>query len=166
MDVAPDRERAFTVRAGAVTVRAVGTAFSVNKRAGGIAVAVSEGVVEVSSSTAAGGARRLTAGEQLRFSANGLAGEVASITTGDIAPWRRGQLVLDDQTLAYAVDAIHRYYDGAIAIEDPRLETMRASGVIDIYAPGAWLEGLQSVLPVDVRRTGENGYVLAYRESE
>lgn len=166
MDVAPDRERAFTVRAGAVTVRAVGTAFSVNKSDGGIAVAVSEGVVEVSSSTAAGGAQNLTAGEQLRFSANGLAGDVAPITMGDIAPWRRGQLILDDQTLAYAVDAIHRYYDGAIVIEDPRLETMRASGVIDIYAPGAWLEGLQSVLPVEVRQTSERGYSLAYRESE
>ena len=166
MTVAPDRARAFTVRAGAVSVRAVGTAFSVNKSAGGIAVAVSEGVVEVSSSTTAGGAQTLTAGEQLRFSANGLAGDVAPITMGDIAPWRRGQLILNDQTLAYAVDAIHRYYDGAIAIEDPRLETMRASGVIDIYAPGPWLEGLQSVLPVEVRQTSARGYSLVYRESE
>lgn len=166
MTVAPDRARAFTVRAGAVSVRAVGTAFSVNKSAGGIAVAVSEGVVEVSSSTAAGGAQTLTAGEQLRFSANGLAGDVAPITMGDIAPWRRGQLILNDQTLAYAVDAIHRYYDGAIAIEDPRLETMRASGVIDIYAPGPWLEGLQNVLPVEVRQTSARGYSLAYREIE
>ena len=163
MDVAPDRERAFTVRAGAVTVRAVGTAFSVNKHAGGVAVAVSEGVVEVSSSTVRG-TTLLTAGEQMRFSANGQAGGVARITMDNIAPWRRGQLVLDDQPLSYAVDAINRYYYGAVAIGDPRLATMRASGVINIYAPEGWLDGLQSVLPVEVRRTGENAYLLAYRE--
>lgn len=163
MDVAPDRDRAFNVRAGAVTVRAVGTAFSVNRHLSGIAVAVSEGVVEASSSTSSG-ATLLTAGEQLRFSANGRAGGVAPVAMDDIAPWRRGRLILDDQPLSYAVDAINRYYDGAIGIADPRLETMRASGVVNINAPGEWLDGLQSVLPVEVRQTGESTYLLAYRE--
>lgn len=162
MDVAPDRSRAFVVHAGDITVRAIGTAFSVNKHADGVSVAVSEGVVEVSSGLSQESGARLTAGEQLRLNETGGNDGVAPINMDNIAPWRRGQLILDNETLDYAVDAINRYYGGSVLLEDSRLSDMRASGVINMYEPGEWLNSLQSVLPVEVQQTGENSYRLAY----
>lgn len=165
MDVAHDQSRAFVVRAGSVTVRAIGTAFSVNKHSDGVSVAVSEGIVEVLSDGNQDNSAIVNAGEQLKITAGGDTNGVIAIDMENIATWRRGELILDDETLAYAVDVINRYYNGRILLTDSRLETMRASGVIDIYEPGAWLNSLQSVLPVDVQQNGENTYHLAYEAS-
>lgn len=163
MDVASDRTRPFVVYAGDITIRAIGTAFSVNKHEDGVKVAVSEGVVEVSTTDGTAVTSRLTAGEQLRFNEDGESSGVNTINMNNIASWRRGQLILDDEPLSYAVDAINRYYEGVISLNDPRLATMRASGVIDMYDPAGWLNGLQSVLPVEVRQTGEHSFLLAYQ---
>lgn len=162
MDVAPDRSRSFVVHAGDVTVRAIGTAFSVNKHSNGVTVAVSEGIVEISSGLNQENEARMTAGEQLRFNETGENDGIVPINMDNIAPWRRGQLILNNETLDYAVDSINRYYEGSISLEDSRLSEMRASGVINIYEPGDWLNSLQSVLPIEVQQTGENSYRLAY----
>jgi len=61
--VAKDVRRPFVVEAGAVRVRAVGTAFSVRRRANGADVLVTEGVVEVWAEGASRAPSRLRAGQ-------------------------------------------------------------------------------------------------------
>lgn len=59
-DVAPRAERVFSVRAGAVTVTVLGTAFSVERVADRVGVTVTRGVVQVDWGA---GTRRVAAGE-------------------------------------------------------------------------------------------------------
>ena len=164
LDVAPDKDRVFLVRAGAASIRAIGTEFSVNKFADGVSVAVSEGVVEVSASGLREFLGRLTAGEQIRLSRSDGNNEISAIEMDEIAAWRRGELILDNETLAHAVSAINRYYDGEISIDAPQLATMRVSGVIDIYDPAPWLNGLETVLPIKLQQKDTRAYVLTVKE--
>ena len=164
LDVEPDKDRVFVVRVGAASIRAIGTEFSVNRIADGVAVAVSEGVVEVSASGPSAFSQRLAAGEQIRLTRTDERNDVSAVELNDIAAWRRGELILDDETLAHAVDVINRYFDGAISIEAPQLETMRVSGVIDIYDPAPWLNGLETVLPIQLQQTDTHAYVLTVKE--
>ncbi len=163
LDVVSDRNRRFVVNAGEISVHAVGTAFSVNRLADDVTVAVSEGIVDVSKGGADQPLARLSAGEQIRVRAAGDNSAVTAIDTDNIAAWRRGQLILNDEALPHAVATINRYYDGVITAEDPRLATLRASGVVDMYNPAEWLNGLQTVLPIEVRQIDANAYLLTYK---
>ncbi len=163
LDVAPDKSRAFVVQAGAVKARAVGTEFSVNRRHDTVSVAVSEGIVEVLRGDPEKVFARLTAGRQIQLKPTRDGDDVEAININNIAAWRRGVLILDDETLPYAIDTINRYYSGSVTIDSARLNNIRASGVVDMYNPGPWLESLQSVLPVQVQQTGENTYVLSHK---
>lgn len=127
--VAKDPQRPFVVAAGPVRVRAIGTAFSVRRKAVGSVVMVTEGVVEVWSE--AGGARRtVKAGEQV-FVSDG-AGAATPIhrplEMERALAWRDGQIVLDGDTVAAAVAEFNRYNARKLVVADPVLEGRRIVG--------------------------------------
>ena len=127
--VAKDPSRPFVVMAGATRVRAVGTAFSVRRRAMGAEVLVTEGVVEVWSGNG-GATRKVSAGNQIFVSDQaGPAKALHRPLEMDRAlAWRDGQIVLDGDTIAAAVSEFNRYNTRKIVITDPQLEGRRIVG--------------------------------------
>ncbi|VXB99389.1 FecR family protein [Brevundimonas sp. G8] len=143
--VAKDRERPFVVTAGDVRVQAVGTAFSVRRRALGAEVRVTEGVVEVWSGKGSGGQRhRVLAGEQVFVSGDaGASNPVKRPLEMDRAlSWRDGQIVLDGDTIAAAAAEFNRYNSRKIVIVDPDLEGRTVVGWFRTNEPESFAEAV------------------------
>lgn len=129
--VAKDASRPFVVEAGPVLVRAVGTAFSVRKRANGAEVIVSEGVVEGWTVGADGHRVRLTAGQRA-FIGNNSAINVSdeSIAAADRAlAWREGFIDLAGESIEDAVSDFNRYNQRKLVLGDPALAREQVDGI-------------------------------------
>ena len=119
-EVAHDPKRPFLVHAGDLTVKAVGTAFSVRNDDGRIDVIVTEGTVEL-----------IRAESTVRVSANRHAtvrrAQPAQIQTLERREtdrqlaWRTGRLEFDGQPLIEAVNEINRHNRRHILVMDPEL---------------------------------------------
>lgn len=136
-DVAKDPARPFVVVAHDVRVRAVGTSFSVRRRADGqVTVLVREGVVEVWRG-AEGKPVRLTAQHAvLAPSAGALAPSRVDPAAVDRAlAWREGLIDLDGLTLGQAADEFARYSDRRIVIDDPAIARLKMTGAFSASDP-------------------------------
>lgn len=121
--VAHDKSRPFIVEAGDIRVRAVGTAFSVRRRNSSADVLVTEGVVETWAVGKEDQAVRMAAGSKAFVSrdAGEIATTVASQEIDRSLAWRTGELALDGETLAFAVEEINRYNEKKLVIDTPDL---------------------------------------------
>jgi transmembrane sensor len=140
----------FIVRAGPREVRALGTAFVVRNDPRQLAITLVEGSVRVSpqgAETAGTRPERKAAGSGKPTQA-GAATEVLTLDPGErvtfasghparldrpslekITAWRRGQISLDDTTLADTVSEINRYNVTHVVVRDPSVAAIRLSGV-------------------------------------
>lgn len=169
--VAHDRSRPFFVHAGDAVVRAVGTQFDVRLLADHhVDIAVDEGRVEVQAADAAPDVaatpkvtvtrvRALRAGETLSTAAADYSVRPISEKqlSNDMA-WRAGEIIFDGQTLGDAVAEIERYTDLRIVIADSQTATLRVGGRFRTDNVSAFIDALQSALPVSIRRAA-NGAV-------
>lgn len=153
--VAKDPTRPFTVMAGDTRVRAVGTAFSVRRRAMGVEVLVTEGVVEVWSGKG-GATRKVSAGSQIFVSdAAGPAKALHRPLEMDRAlAWRDGQIVLDGDTIAAAVSEFNRYNTRKIVITDPQLEGRRIVGWFHTNEPESFARAVAASEKADIDESG------------
>lgn len=129
--VAKDPARPFIVEAGAVRVRAVGTAFSVRIVGDGAEVLVTEGIVEAWSEIAGGQRIRLRAGERAFVAGNA---EVRTEEPGGgevdrALAWRSGRLDLAGETLTYAIEELNRYNARKIVLQNPEFGQERLYGI-------------------------------------
>lgn len=147
--VAEDKRRPFEVAAAGGTVRALGTEFEVYKKSDQVTVTVLKGTVEVSRDDSA---VRLVPGQQIHYGPNITLSEVEAIDSEQIAAWRRGKLVFNDQPLGKVIEEVNRYRNGAIFILDQQLRTSRVSGIFDTGNPDAALQTLEDILPIRMRR--------------
>ncbi|ESQ86520.1 hypothetical protein ABAC460_23245 [Asticcacaulis sp. AC460] len=148
-EVAKNPNRPFVVEAGDIRVRAVGTAFSVRRRDGGADVLVTEGVVEISGKGIT--THRVAAGNSAVVSAQAdvkVAPAEAEITRR--LAWREGRIVLDNQTLAEAVDEFNRYNRVKIAIADPAIRGRRLVGQYRLDQPADFAMTVQDLMQVPV----------------
>jgi transmembrane sensor len=123
-EVAPDSARPFVVRAGAASIRVVGTRFSVS--AGDeTTVKVESGVVACSSGR--GESVEVRRGQQLGLSSGGIASPVPFDTNRAFA-WLKGRLLFKDQPLAQVLAEVDRYHPGAIFIANPVLARTPVTG--------------------------------------
>ncbi|QAY77610.1 FecR family protein [Sphingosinicella sp. BN140058] len=132
-EVAPNPDRPFVVTAGDRTVRAVGTSFIVRRTESGVVVTLIQGKVAVASLRPTSDRRTdapamLTAGERLTATAEAPS-TIDQPSIEAATAWRRGQAVFTDTPLAAAVSELNRYGGPRIAIGDPRLGSLRVSGV-------------------------------------
>jgi transmembrane sensor len=162
--VAHDRSRPFLVHAGDAVVRAVGTEFEVRLRPDQhVDIMVNEGRVEVQASTPAGAppairpaTRALAAGEALSTASKGYAVQrVSPAQLSTELAWREGAIIFDGQPLAQAIAEIERYTDARIVVTDPGIAAMRVGGRFRTDDVQGFFQGLESALPVSVRRTPE-----------
>lgn len=164
--VAHDVQRPFVVEAGAVRVRAVGTAFSVRRRVDGAEVLVTEGVVEVWAQGATGAPARLKAG-QGAFVAEGAGPRppAAPAAVDRKLEWRYGKIDLAGETLREAVADFNRYNDRKLVIADPRIADERFYGVFNTGGPDAFAAAVGASLGVEVEVRGDQIIVGGRRAS-
>jgi transmembrane sensor len=143
-EVVPDASRPFVVAAGDLLASDVGTAFDVRLASDGAAVAVREGLVDISyDKTTPPLAQRLRAGDWIEIGwRNG------AITHGTAVPeqvgvWQSGKLVVKDRTIGEVIGDLRRYHRGAIILADDALAERRVTGVYDLGKP---IEALRAVV--------------------
>jgi len=157
--------RPFEVDAGFATVRAIGTAFDVRKDDRHVAVTVTEGRVKIerkdgflSGLAAAAGIARPQIAEAGRAQQVVIEPDATrlAVTTTDpvrVTSWRRGHLEFIDEPLDEVIRSVSRYSVKPLKGDDPALRSITYTGSFVPEHLDGWLEALQNVFPVEVRRT-------------
>jgi transmembrane sensor len=153
--VAKDPARPFTVKAGATTVVAVGTAFNVRRGGERVVVSVSEGTVNVDARDTAAQSRvirtaRLSIGQQLSIDASDNSASIQTVDANGIAGWRDGLLRYRNEPLRSVIADLTRYSARYIVIANPQVAELRVTGTVFADDVDSWLQSLESALPVRV----------------
>jgi transmembrane sensor len=155
-EVAKDKARPFVVSAGDVRVRAVGTAFSVQRVTGGADIRVTEGTVEVWS----------IGQESLRLPVRAGARAFVAEVGGPQSPvadalgndrklaWREGALKFEGDTLAAAAAEFNRYNRIKLEIA-PALSDEKVVGRFRIDEPDAFARAASTMFDARVERARE-----------
>lgn len=171
-EVSEGQARTFTVEAGARSVTALGTKFSVQRSGNAITVAVLEGAVAVHEHQQLEQARRIikngedafAMGEEddqelFRIAAGGIATFTATthvVSRKDVPDlekqlaWHDGYLRFEDEALMSVIEEMNRYQDRPIYIVGDTVGSLRISGVFQLSdADGMW-QGLETILPINI----------------
>lgn len=134
--VKPDPDRAFYVNAGQVRVRVTGTAFAVSMAGDAVEVSVESGTVAVQTPKArAPSSHVLHRGDHLRYSLNDQGIRQSQLPAEQIAPWRRWQLVVIDQSVDDILVQLRRYQPGLILLTDKALGQRRITAALNLREP-------------------------------
>lgn len=151
-EVAKNPARPFVVRAGDVSVVAVGTAFSVRRTATGAEVLVTEGKVRVRSITD-DAEILLSAGERASVAAHGppRAVTVGAASIARALAWRSGRIDFEGTSVAAAIGEFNRYNRARLVLADPAIRDELLDGTfrIDDAAGFARAVGQSLDVPVD-----------------
>jgi transmembrane sensor len=148
-EVARHSDRPFIVIAGSRQIRALGTEFVVRRRDQDVAITLVEGVVAVAPAAASVvGPMELPPAGNLPTAAQSPQTESLTLTPGQrvtfngaesprvdrpalarVTAWERGEVALDNMSLADAVAEMNRYSREPLAIVGPGLEEVRVSGI-------------------------------------
>ncbi len=126
--------RPFVVEAANGAAEALGTRFTVERRAAAVEVTVAEHDVRVSVAGPPGrpdAVAMLSPGQAVRYDAERGLGTVAAADLDNAGAWLRGRLVFDRIPLSEAVASLNRYRHGRIVILDADLAARTVSGVFD-----------------------------------
>jgi len=144
-----------------------------------VVVTVTEGTVEVAPQTESSlalpdadslafagqpdNSARLAVGEQLVLDSSGLSG--ITITDPAIATsWKDGRLQYLREPLSSVISGVNRYSDLNIVIADSELNDLLFTGTIFNGHTIEWLEGVSTVLPVQVQFVGNRTALLKSRK--
>lgn len=153
-------DKPFIVRSQEVAVRDIGTVFNVRSDSRGVAVAVLEGEVEVS--TRQSPPLRLQGGEQTLAHA-GRVGASEAANLDRVTAWQHGKLRFDGTPLSEVIVDIQRYRQAPIRLGDPRIASLRVSGEFDSDAVESLLDLLPAILPVALMRSGDGSVTISGR---
>ena len=161
--VAKNPARPFIVQAGALQVRAVGTAFNINLQSAAVDVIVTEGRVQLT--TGRPDAPALNAGERatLRRAAAGPTLVVARIDAAAITQtlaWREPLMRLGGATLAELAAEFERATGRRLVLADPALADLRFGGRFRADDIDGFTHLLATTLDLDVERTADGAIVL------
>lgn len=148
--VAHAEGRPFEVAAGETSVRAIGTSFVVRRvEPANVEIIVSRGRVSVAPDSATP-PLMLTAGDDTKVDWRGqIATERADASEIDRRlAWTRGQIGLNETTLAEAIAEFNRYNARKFVIADPALATLRVGGSFAATDPKAFVAALERVFGI------------------
>jgi transmembrane sensor len=150
--VAKDRARPFIVRAGFVSVRAVGTVFAVRTAGQSVDVTVTEGVVELVDNSTSGGRviRRIAANERATVRETNQV-QVQSMPHADAErrlAWRDGMVAFAGEPLKTAVEEINRHNHRRIVVDDPTLASRPVVGMCRANDPDNFAATVATALGV------------------
>lgn len=150
--VVHDAAHPFTMTAGAMTIRDLGTVFNVAREGNDLTIAVAEGSVLLQPD---GEARRLGAGDSLALRDNGREVVVNRVAPKLIGGWRTGMLSFDSRKVGDVVAALKRLYGFELELDSrlsqrPFTGMVRFSGVAERDIPH-----LAEMIGATWRRDGE-----------
>jgi transmembrane sensor len=162
--VAKDEARPFVVAAGAVRVRAVGTAFNVKREPAAIEVIVTEGQVRVSRDDAAA-ALFLAAGESTRIGARTTdpwpgGTRLAADALREKLAWQAPRLEFAATPLGEVVAKFNRYSRVQLELGDAELAARPVGGTFNADNAEAFVNLLLASGDVRVERVSETRVVL------
>lgn len=153
--VAKDPTRPFKVEAGARTVVAVGTVFTVEYVDSQVHVAMMEGkvavvptVVPATTEAGSGEGISLIAGEELRVSRDGRSTVTLKADLEAATAWRHGKVIIRTESLGEAVERMNRYSRMQIKIDDAALAAKHVSGVFEAGDTPGFVRAIELYLPV------------------
>jgi transmembrane sensor len=164
-EVAKGKPLPFQVYAAGQRITAVGTTFNVRIKGDQVQVSMVEGVVNVRPIQAVARAGNpvqeltLRAGESLTTQPQEPA-VVKPVDTSQVATWRGGLLVFEDEKLSDAVAEINRYTDKPIRLADRSIGEYRVTGVFKTNDPAHFAAAMSEVFPVEVERDSSGAQVL------
>jgi transmembrane sensor len=158
-EVAKDPGRPFIVQAGNVRVRAVGTAFVVDRRSdASVDVIVTHGTVDVwREASSPEPAVRVAAHKRLvttPVQAARLAELTAAELSGAVA-WENGVIDLNGRTIGEAAAEFNRYNARTIVIRDPALASQTVVGQFQATDPVSFVTAAAAMLDAHVRTEGD-----------
>ncbi len=159
-DVEKDVSRPFSVAAGKVQVRVLGTRFDVRHGAQNVRVSVEDGAVEVGAANMREQTRVVGAGERITSSLAGDIGEVGAVSASSVAAWREGRLLYNNATLAEVVADAARYYKGTIEVPEPSILKLRVTTAFQADEIDTMINTLALGLPVEIKRPRANAIIL------
>ncbi|MBL8270024.1 FecR family protein [Steroidobacter sp.] len=181
--VAKNPQRPFVVESDDAKVRAVGTAFGVERRGDHVlVVTVAEGKVAVVTGArekelfAAGSAATtpeatprseiyVTANQQATVQRAQLAVPVQTVDSSQELAWADGRLIFRNETMADVITAFNRYNRVQLRVTDATLSARRVSGVFDAAYPEEFIAFVQGALPVTIERADPGTITIAPRRS-
>ncbi|WP_342315162.1 FecR domain-containing protein [Lysobacter sp. FW306-1B-D06B] len=156
--VGVDPDRPFLVKAGAGTVRDIGTTFQVSHRADAVNVGVLEGRVDVSAG--GGTATALAPGEQVDVDTKGRIGTKAPLDVVAARAWPQGDLVFKQRRLDELLAEMNRYSKQQVRLADPALGALTVSGVFHAGDQDALVAVLERGWSLRAERKGAEEIVL------
>ncbi|KAF1016922.1 MAG: Protein FecR [Stenotrophomonas maltophilia] len=141
--------RPFVVDVGGGRVRDIGTAFSVELQPAGVRTAVSEGAVDVMPGSDP--AVQLRAGQARVFRDGRWQGALASSAVEGVAPWRRGEVGIDDLPAAEAIAELARYRRAPVWVLGGRKGAVRVSGLFHTAQPERAIEAVATQAGLQVQ---------------
>lgn len=142
-DVSRDARRPFVVDTGTVTLRVLGTKFSVYRKAESIRLAVVEGVVRAVRKQAPGQDILVSAGEGAVATADGTIVRRDEIDLDKAIAWTERRLIFEDVRLEDVALEFNRYNRTPLVVQDPQLAERKITSVFfanDVSALIAFLE--------------------------
>ena len=163
-DVENDAKRPFTVQAGALNTRVLGTVFDVTRSADLVRVSVAEGNVEVSyprlvneELSSLRTHLEIAAGEQVAARESDGLGATRPINIAAVGAWREGKLYYNGSRLAELVADANRYSKTRVVI-DGDVETVSnylVQGSFNADDIDGMLSILSDIYPVEINRSEE-----------
>jgi transmembrane sensor len=158
-----DASRPFTVRAGGFEVRALGTAFNMRRRDGGLQIAVLEGSVSVQTLTgprSGSELARLTAGQKISLVESGSAGlerppELQSAPVQAMAEWRLRTVTYEDTPIREIVEDLNRFFQRPLKVSDPNVARRRVTLRLQVEDRERTLQTLSALLGVKISNAGD-----------
>lgn len=138
----------FIVEINDATVEVIGTAFEVAEAGGVVAVAVTEGVVELKIGPEV---HVLEAGDQLRWS-DAEQATLDAVEPEEVAAWRSDRFAADGLTFAEVAAVIDRRLPGRVVVASSRLASSRVVGNLDLTRPRLALDTLAAARGATVLR--------------
>lgn len=165
-EVTKDSARPFVVHARGVSVRAVGTAFSVRAVDQDVAVTVTEGVVEVADTTSEGsGTPEWVSAAERAVVSESKGVRVERITLTQVErhlAWRDGRLAFDGESLAEAVREVNRHNTHQIHIDDPALAERSVVGIFHASDAEGFAQTVAAALGAQSVTDGDTIHLTAH----
>lgn len=172
--VVKDAARPFVVVAGALRVRAVGTAFNVHLQSARVEVLVTAGSVQLATGAEPEAGARLPlveAGQRAVLDA-GRAVDAIVVTRVDAAEitrslaWQEALVRLSGATLAELAREFERRFGARMTIADPELAGLRAGGRLRANDPENFARSLAITFDLDVEHAAGGAWVLRKKSAD
>jgi transmembrane sensor len=158
-EVAKDPSRPFVVEGGDVRIRAVGTAFLVNRRPdGAVEVTVTKGIVDVwRETTSPEPATRLSAGKRTLVTAREIAPprQLTDAQLAEATELDSSAIELEGRTLGEAAAEFNLVNHTTVVINDVQLANHKLIGRLEARDPEAFVHAAAAMFDAHVRTDGD-----------